>query len=152
MRWSLRIVALGLLVAGLWFLARLLWAGEQTRIKRRIAAMERAVEQGNLLRLEGGIAADYSDDWGLDKSRLLAAAHSYRQHYESLFIHISDLKVEVEGDRQNARAVLIAKVAAKPRGSGQETELFADRFRLYFRKGEQGWRLTRIESPELKFD
>jgi hypothetical protein len=113
--------------------------------------MTRAVEQGNLLKLGDAIAGDYSDDTGLDKSTLLGAVHSYRQRHEGLFIHLSDVDIELEPDHRQAKAVFIAKVVAKPKGGG-ETQLISDRFRLFFRKTDEGWKLYRAESPELKFD
>lgn len=37
------------------------------------------------------------------------------------------------------------------RAGGGETELSAERVRLFFRKTDNGWKLIRIESPELRF-
>jgi ketosteroid isomerase-like protein len=68
-----------------------------------------------------------------------------------MFIHISDMVIEMGADRQTAQATLVAKVLTKRAGGG-ETEINAERVRLFFRKTEDGWKLTRVESPELKFD
>jgi ketosteroid isomerase-like protein len=43
-------------------------------------------------------------------------------------------------------------VLAKQKGAAAETEVRAERFRLFFRKSDDGWKLVRTESPELKFD
>jgi len=107
---------------------------------------------GQLLRLEGPIAQDYSDDYGLDKSSLLGAIQAFRRQYDTVFIHLSDLTVTVAEDHQTAEAVLIAKVLATPAGSVTATEVRQERVRLYFRKTDRGWLLFRTESPELKFD
>jgi ketosteroid isomerase-like protein len=48
--------------------------------------------------------------------------------------------------------VFVAKILAKAKGSLSESEVYADRFRLYFRKTDDGWKLTRTESPQLKFE
>ncbi len=146
------IVLLVLVAAGGWYGARHLFATEETRLRRQIAAMERAVEKGNFLALQSAIASDYSDDRGLDKETLVAAVRAYRLQYGSMFIHLSDLTTELDGDSGTARVVLIAKVLATPRAGGGESELFSDRFRLAFRKQEGQWQLTRAEIPELKFE
>ncbi|NQU10832.1 hypothetical protein HQ590_08585, partial [bacterium] len=125
---------------------------DETRIRRQIGLMERAVEQGSLLRLEGAIAQDYSDDVGLDKASLLGAVRAFRQQYGTIFIHLSDLTVTVAEDRQTAEAVFIAKVLAQPAGSVTSTEVRQERLRLYFRQRDRGWLLYRTESPQLRFD
>jgi len=152
MKWIGRTAGIAAAVLFGWWLWQRVVVTDETRVKRQIAAMERAVERGDLLRLEGAIAQDYGDEWGLDKSALLGAARAFHQQYEALFIHIGDLTVAVGPDHENASAVFIAKVIAKTSGSATETEVRAERLRLFFRKSDRGWRLTRIESPELKFD
>jgi hypothetical protein len=151
MKWIGRLVGAVILVLIGWWLWDRVFVTDETRVRRQIAAMQKCVEQGNLVRLADAISPDYNDDRGLDKGVLLAAVRSYRAQYDTLFIHLSDVQVTVEPDRHRARAVLIAKVLAKPR-SGLETELFSDRFRLFFRQTDKGWKLIRVESPELKFD
>lgn len=152
MKWFSRFAGL-LLLAGLaWWTWQRLFVTDETRIQRAIASMESAVEEGNLLRLEAGIAQDYSDDHGLDKATLLGAVRSFRAQQDAIFIHISELRITVAPDRQTAQAAFIAKVLVKPKGALAESELRADRHRLSFRNTDQGWRMTRAESPELKFD
>jgi ketosteroid isomerase-like protein len=150
MKW-MRLLAVVVVLLLAWWAWQRLFVSDETRIRLRLATMTRAVEQGNLLKLEGAITSDYSDDYGLDKSALLGAVHSYRQQHEGLFIHLSDVDVEVQPDHRQAKAVFIAKVVAKPKSDG-ETQLISDRFRLFFRKTDQGWQLYRSESPELKFN
>jgi ketosteroid isomerase-like protein len=125
---------------------------DEARVKKQLAILVIAVEKGDILRLSDALAADYSDDWGLDKSTLLGAVRAFRTQYDALFIHISDLTVTVDPDHQKAQAIFIAKVLAKAKGSVTESEVRADRFRLHFRKTDSGWKLNRAESPELKFD
>ena len=152
MKWLGRIVAAAIVALVVWQIWQRVFISDETRIKKQLAAMVRAVEKGDLLRLSDALAADYSDDWGLDKSTLLGAVRGYRSQYDALFIHLSDLTVTVEPDHQTAQAVFIAKVLAKAKGSVSESEVRADRFRLRFRKTDDGWKLARAESPELKFD
>jgi hypothetical protein len=83
---------------------------------------------------------------------LIGAVRSYRAQYDALFIHLGDLTVTIDPEHQTAQAVFIAKIIAKAKGSLSESEVRADRFRLYFRKNDAGWKLIRVESPELKFD
>ena len=152
MKWLLRIIVV--VVAGfvLWRAWQWLFVTDEMRIKRQVSIMTSAVEHGDVVRLSDAIAGDYSDDWGLDKSMLLGGVRSFRAQYDAVFIHISDLTVTIDPDKQKAQAVFIAKILAKAKGSLSESEIREDRFRLYFRKTDDGWKLTRTESPQLKFD
>ena len=105
-----------------------------------------------MVRLGNGIAHDYSDDLGLDKSSVIGAVRTFRAQYDAIFIHLAEVEITVDPNHQEAQAVLIAKVLAKPRGGLAETELRADRYRLFFGKTDDGWKLRRTESPQLKFD
>ena len=151
MKWLVRIVFAGLLVFALWWVWQRVFVTDETRIKRQIGTMTRAVEKNEILKLSNAIANDYADSHGLDKGSLIAAARWFRAQSEEVFIHISDQKIDVNPDALEAHAVIVAKVLSKTKGGGQ-TELNADRFRLFFRKTDDGWKLSRTESPELKFD
>ena len=152
MKWLVRIVAAAVVAFVVWQVWQRVFVTDETRIQRQIATMARAVEKGDVLRLSDAVAADYGDDWGMDKSMLLGAVRSFRTQYDAVLIHITDLTVTIDPDRQKAQAVFIAKVLAKPKGSVAESEVRAERFRLYFRKTDGGWKLVRTESPQLKFD
>jgi len=152
MKWLLRIVMVAIAAFVLWQVWQRVFVTDETRIQRQISVMVNATEKGDVLRLSDALAVDYSDDWGLDKSMLIGAVRSFRSQYDALFIHLSDLTVTIDPDHQKAQAVFIAKIIAKAKGSLSESEVRADRFRLYFRKSDLGWKLTRAESPELKFE
>jgi len=152
MKWLGRILIGAVVVFLAWQIWQRVFVTDEARVKKQLAIMVRAVEKGDLLRLSDALAADYSDDWGMDKATLLGAVRAFRGQYDALFIHVSDLTVTVAPEHQTAQAVFIAKVLARAKGSLTETEVRADRFRLRFRKTDSGWKLTRAESPELKFD
>jgi hypothetical protein len=152
MKWLFRIGVAALIAFVLWRAWQWLFVTDEMRIKRQISVMTRAVEKGSLLTLSDALADDYHDDWSMDKSTLPGAVQVFRAQYDAVFIHLSDLTVTVDPDHQKAQAVFIAKVLAKAKGSISESEVRSDRFRLYFRKTDSGWKLTRAESPELKFD
>jgi hypothetical protein len=152
MKWILRIAVAAIVAFALWRAYEWIFVTDEMRVQRQISVMASAVEKGDLVRLNNAIASDYTDDWGLDKSSLLAGVHSYRIQYDPIFIHISDLTVTVDPDHQKAQAVFIAKIIAKARGSVSNSEAREDRFRLYFRKNDSLWELVRAESPQLKFD
>jgi hypothetical protein len=152
MKWLFRIAVVVVLVATGWWLWQRIFVTDELRIQRQISSMARAVETGNLLKLEAGIAQDYSDDFGFDKSTVLVAVRSFRAQHDAILILISDEKITVEPDHQHANAVFIAKILTKAKGSRADSELRTDRFRLGFRKTDQGWLMTRAESPQLKFD
>ena len=149
MKWMGRIAGLAVLGCAGWWLWQRVFVTDETRIKRLIGSMTQAVERNNLLRLEDAIAGDYSDGFGFDKPAVLGAVRSFRAMYEQVFIIVSDLDIHVQSD--HAEAVFIAKIVARAKGT-TDAELRTDRYRLQFRKTEQGWKLYRAESPELKFD
>jgi ketosteroid isomerase-like protein len=152
MKWLVRIIGVGLVVFALWQVWQRMFVTDEMRIKRQISAMARAVEKGEILKLSDAIASDYADDHGLDKGTLLAVVRGFRAQSEALFIYISDQKIEaIPSGALEARAVIVAKVLSKTKG-GSQTELNADRIRLFFRKTDYGWKLSRTESPELKFE
>jgi ketosteroid isomerase-like protein len=152
MKWLLRIVVVAVVGFVLWRAWQWLFVTDEMRVKHQISVMTSAVEHGDVIRLSDAIATDYSDDLGLDKSTLLGGVRSFRAQYDAVFIHLSDLTVTVDPDQQKAQAVFIAKILAKAKGSLSESKVREDRFRLYFRKTDDGWKLTRTESPQLKFD
>ena len=152
MKWLLRVAGVAILVFAGWWLWQRIFVTDEQRIQRQISSMARAVETGNLFKLEAGIAQDYNDDFGFDKSTVLGAVRAFRAQQDGVLILVSDLKIAVEPDHQRAQAVFIAKILAKAKGSLADSELRTDRFRLLFRKTDQGWQMTRAESPQLKFD
>jgi len=152
MKWLMRIVVVGLLAFILWQLWQRVFVTDEMRVKRQINTMTQAVEKGQILELSDAIANDYADDHGMDKGTLLAMVRGFRAQYEAVFIYISDQKIEaIAPEAREARAIIVAKVLSKTKG-GNQTELNADRVRLFFRKTDDGWKLSRTESPELKFD
>ena len=152
MKWLVRIAVVAVAAFLLWRTWQWLFVTDEMRVKRQISVMTSAVEKGDTLRLSDAVASDYGDDWGMDKSTLVGAARSFRAQYDTVFVHIGDLTVTVEPDHQKVQAVLIAKILAKAKGSLSESDVREERFRLYFRKTDAGWKLIRAESPELKFD
>jgi hypothetical protein len=152
MKWVGRIF-LAVAVAGLaWWLWERVFVSDEQRVQRQLSAMARAVETGNLLKLEDSIAQDYADEFGFDKSTILAGIRRFRAQHDAVLIFLSDVTVQLAADRQAAEAVFIAKVLAKPKGAAADTELRADRYRVYFRRTETGWKMTRAETPQLRFE
>jgi len=151
MKWIQRVAVVGLLAWILWQGWQRFFVTDETRIKRLITTMAKAVEQNKTLALADCIAGDYSDERGLDKATLVGVVRSTRSQYDAMFIYISDTAIEIAGDRQKAQATLVARVLTKRAGGGS-TELNAERVRLFFRKTDSGWKMTRVESPELKFE
>lgn len=148
LRWVLRaLLVAGLVAVGWWVWDRFL-IPDETKIRRQVLAMRDAVIQRNALRLSDCIAQDYSDDFGLNKSTLLGVARQFRDQYDEVIVDIPELAVTVESDHQTARAALRATVVGFKGGVRQEPA--DDRLRLFFRKTDSGWKLTRIEAPKLE--
>ena len=152
MNWFLRILLVGVLAGAGWWLWQRVFVTDEQRVQRQLSAMAHAVETGNLLKLEDGIANDYSDDFGFDKSTVIAGVRSFRAQYDALLILITSPKVEIAADHQTAQVVFIAKVLAKASGALKASEVRSDRYRVYFRRTEGGWKMTKVESPQLKFE
>ena len=151
MKWLTRIVLVVTVVLVGWWVRERFFVSDETRIKRALDVMVKAVETGNMIGLSDSIAADYTDDRDLDKGTLVMMVHSYRVQQQAIFIFLSKMKAEVSTDHHTAQVTLIANILIKPKG-GTDTHMDGERFRLYFRKDDSGWKLTRVESPKLKFD
>lgn len=152
MKWLKLIVAVVVVSLLSYWIWQRYFITEETRVKRLLAGAARAVETGNLIKLEDALAHDYSDDFGFDKSTIIGGIRAFRAEYDAIFIHLEKLKVDVDPDHTKAQAIFIATVLARAKGSAAQTEVRNDRFRLYFHKTDQGWKITRAESPQLKFD
>jgi ketosteroid isomerase-like protein len=151
MKWWGRLLGIGLLVLLGWWLKERFLVTDEVRIKRQITAMAGAVEHNNLLKLSDAVASDFTDGHDLDKEKLIIGVRVFRLQYTAVFIHITDLTVHVAPGGQTGQATLVAKILTKAKDGG-DTELNAERFRLSFRQTEAGWKLTRAESPQLRFD
>jgi hypothetical protein len=152
MKWLTRIAVIAVLVLLGWWTWQRVFVTDEQRVRKLIGSMQKAVETGNLLKLEAGIAQDYTDEFGFDKSTVIGAVRSFRAQYDAVLIILTDLHVTIEPDHQHAQAVFIAKILAKQKGSLADSELRSDRFRLLFRKTDQGWKMTRAETPQLRFE
>ena len=152
MKWFGRWLLIGALAAGGWWLWQWLFVTDAQRVQRQLSAMAGAVEAGHWIQLDNNIANEYSDDFGFDKATVIIALRAFRAQYAAILILITNLKVEVAVDHQQAQAVFIAKILAKAQGSLSDSEVRADRYRVSFRRTADGWKLTRVESPQLKFD
>ncbi len=152
MRWLKIILGVALLMLLGWWLKERFFISEETRIKRAIAAAEQAVEAGNLLKLEGFIAQDYTDHYGFDKSTVLAGIRQFRAQYPKIFIHITGMTITLADDRQTAQTAFIARILTGPVDDPSATEVRNERLRLHLRKTDSGWKLRRAEAPELKFE
>ena len=151
-KWLVRLLLIGALAGGSWWLWQRLFVTDEQRVQRQLATLVKAVEDGRWLTLEAGIDHDYRDDFGFDKATVIGGARSFRAQYDALLIFLTGLKVEVAPDRQTAQAVFVAKVLAKAHGTISESEVRADRYRIYFRQTDGGWKMTQLESPQLKFE
>lgn len=152
MNWFVRGLLVIVLAGSGWWLWHRVFVTDEQRVHRQLSALAHAVETGNLIKLADGIATDYSDDFGFDKATVIAGVRSFRSQYDTLLIFITDLKIEVAPDHQTAQAVFLAKVLAKAGGALTVTEVRVDRYRIYFRQTDGGWKIRRVESPQLKFD
>ncbi len=147
MKWVMRIILVVAAISTLIWVYRKVVISEQTRIERQILAMKRAVETGQILKLNNAIATGYSDDRGFDKRTVLGFIGSVRRQYDVILIRISNQDIELAPDRLSAKVRLKAQVLSVSVGSLAETDLYTDRFELEFRKMRGDWLLYRVESP-----
>jgi len=135
----------------LWQVCRGLFITDEKLVRNLITTMQHAVERNKILALNDCIAADYTDEHSLDKSSLLGAIRGVRSQYDIMLIRLSDLKLEVNAPDKTAQAAFTVNVVAHRAGGGGETTMDADRVRLFFRKTDDGWKLSRAEYPEMDF-
>jgi hypothetical protein len=151
MRKYVWVVAIGLLAWMAWYGWQLFFVTDESRIRKLITTMKNAVEQNKTLALADCIARDYGDDRGMDKGTLVAMVRGTRSQYDAMFIFISDTVIEIPPGQNTATATIVARILTKRTGAG-DAELNAERVRLFFRKTDNEWLMTRVESPELKFE
>jgi hypothetical protein len=135
-----------------WWIKERFFVTDEMRVKRLVSDMAKFVEKAAITSLGETITEDYTSDQASDKTTLLNAIRIFRLQYAQMFIYIADQAVIVSPDAEGAEVTLVAKVIAKPRGGGADTEFHAERVRLFFRKTDAGWQMYRTESPKLNFD
>jgi hypothetical protein len=153
--WFVRILLACAVALFAWLAYDRFFVSDQVRVRRVLFSAQRAVETGNVPKLSDALTQDYSDEWGMDKTMLLAEVRMIRQMFPNIRISISELKIKTDGDE--AEAVLIAVASATDK-NGRQTELteqlraqVGDRFRVRFVKTQDGWKMRRVESIKLVF-
>ncbi len=98
MKWLKWILLAGVVAGFGWWLWQRVFVTDEQRVQRLLAKMVKAVETGNLLQLEAGIAQDYTDDFGFDKSTIIggnavsclscvALSLDLRRHFSKDYFH-----------------------------------------------------------------
>ena len=153
--WFVRILLACAVALFAWLVYDRFFVSDQVRVRRVLFSAQRAVETGNLPKLSDALTQNYSDEWGMDKTMLLAEVRMIRQMFPNIRISISELNIKTDGDE--AEAVLIAVASATDK-NGRQTELteqlraqVGDRFRVRFVKTQDGWKIRRVESIKLVF-
>jgi len=151
-KWLLWLAIAAALAWAGWRIKERFFVSDEMRVKRLVSGMATMVEKAEIKSLGDAITEDYTGDQAPDKTTLLNAIRLVRLQYQQMFIYLSDEVVNIAPDALTAEVTLVAKVIAKPRGGGGDVEFNGDRIRLFLRKTDDGWKLTRTESPKLNFD
>jgi hypothetical protein len=132
------------------------FVSEEAKVRRVVMSLKDAVEKNDRIKFSDAIAAGYSDEWGWDKTTLIAGFSMIQQFYAEPKVNVSEIKITVKGDV--AEAGMFVEVTAKDfRGQKQDLtqELrgnLANRLKLTFTKTADGWKLKSAETMKLRFD
>jgi ketosteroid isomerase-like protein len=154
--WAGRIALCAIIGVLGFFIYHRYFVSEEAKVRKVVMALKDAVEKNDRIKFSDAIAVGYSDEWGWDKTTLIAGFSTIQQFYAEPKVNISELTVTVKGDE--AEAAMFVEVTAKDfRGSTQDLtqELrgnIANRLRLKFTKTSDGWKLKSAESIKLRFD
>lgn len=131
--------ALVLVVVGMGAVA-LRCSSPQQEVKKAVLKLAAAVEDKDLLALAEGIASDYSDRYGNDRSGVLASMRMVFQQYESIVVLVEASEPQIDEAGQNGSVACKVAVRAKtPTGEIGEDSLRAT---LKLRKEGRRWLLT----------
>lgn len=160
MRWGGVALAAGL-AAGLWLHAR--WNRDEARLRRALAEITALVEKtapespltaggtaDRIARQFSGSGADLviqglPELASASRAELRSAVFQFRHGVERLSVSVRDVEVSVDPDRARARMSFVAHASVRAVG-GEESGV--REVRMDWARGEEGWRIRRIEADE----
>lgn len=149
------------LAAGLWMHAR--WNRDEARLRRALADLTALVEKkapesplaagGTADRIARQFAESGADlvIQGLpelasaSRAELRSAVFQFRHGVERLSVSVRDVEVSVDPDRTRARMGFVVRASIDAAG-GEESGV--REVRMIWERGEDGWRIRRIEADE----
>ena len=120
-----------------------IWTSEESRVKKVISSIEKAVERKDVAGGMWHIAGDYSDDLGMDYQGVAFFLKNIFETANNLSVDIKDLKIDVKGDRSGVSFVAYIHAA----GTSQN-EAGTSRFNVSLRKEGSVWKVYRAELEE----
>jgi len=130
-----------LLVA--FIVVRNIWTGEESRVKKTLRSIERAVERRDIVGCMWHIASDYSDDLGMDYQGVAFFLKSIFETYNNISVSIKDMKIDVRDNRS-----VLSFVADIRATGGPQYEAGNSRFNVSLRKEGSVWKVYRSEIEE----
>jgi hypothetical protein len=140
-----------------WLVFNRYFLSEEAKVRRAVMALKNAAEKNDRIRFADGIAQGYSDEWGWNKTLLLAGLSFIHESFSGLKVNISHMRVTVN-DHSNAEAAMFVEVTGEDqRGVRQDLTQqlrgnFSNRLKLTLVKTPDGWKLKAAETMKWKFD
>ena len=146
---------LGLTLALLAGLSALwLWRPER-QIRYHSEHLLRAIEHKNWSRMADFIDANYQDQWGNDRARLLERTREVLRYLRALRIESSNVTVKIDNDRGYWSAAI--RIDAEPNELAamvkERVNALAEPFELEWRRNSGkpwDWKLVRVAHPSLQ--
>lgn len=113
---------------------------EESRVKKVILSIERAVECEDVTGCMWHIAGDYSDDLGMDYRGVAFFLKSIFETADNLSVHIKDMRIDIKGREAQTSFVADIRMAGR-----YENEAGASRFNVSLRKDANTWKVDRVE-------
>ncbi len=117
-----------------------IWTSEESRVKKVISSIERAVERKDVAGCMWHIAGDYSDDLGMDYQGVAFFLKNIFETANNLSVHIKDMRMDVKGRETQVSFVADIRVAGR-----YENEAGTSRFNVSLRKDANMWKVYRVE-------
>lgn len=127
--------------------------GRQVRLHQR--DLQRAVEKRNWTRVDGFVAADYSDRWGQNRALALEHLPQVFQDFLAIGILNEDVVIRADGDRRNfqARVRIVGSGGMLARMVMDHVDGLKQPFTFTWRRQSWkpwDWQLVRIDQPEIE--
>jgi hypothetical protein len=127
---------------------------EETKVRKVLSFVERAIERKNIPVCLLHISSGYSDDFGNSHGMLTYLLRQVFGMYRSIDVGIRDLRIDVNADSATASFVGSA-VATVSKGGEKENltgYLGTDGFIVTFNKEDGKWRIKRVGKIEYTFE
>lgn len=134
-----------------WFLSHTLFQSDERRILHVLDSCRKSVEKGSVLSLSNHIAADYTDQNGIDKAMLLRWLYDFFRDTKTRNIRFTRIDLSMDNDRAEADIECIIQIDTLSIPSDIATAIPSDsssmRIGVDLRKNQNRWEIYRTRHP-----